>query len=336
MIVHKYTKTQLAVLDYLTRNQALPGSRIPSERTLCDIFSFSRITIRRALSNLADNGWLERRPRSGYFLLKQPQRATDRILLGYLAIGRKDRELEGFPVTHLFHSIPHHEMKERGVEFVSRYENEITMNVFSAFSSCAGLIVTDWVSDEWINALRGLDIPIYCMGNNYCKTEKLPVIDYDYDDMLRKIMANLLEKGCRKITILLEDNEVNSAKLMEKTYRNVLQENNIPVEKHRIIHTRIHHVEEDVLMGMKKNRDCDAFIGKVPSVLLYRKAGWKHMPVFANIHWSSGQKNVECLTPCVREPIILKAANVLANHIMFNADLPEKLLLKAELLEPVK
>jgi DNA-binding GntR family transcriptional regulator len=51
-----------------------PGERLPPERELCDLFSASRITIRRALDILADESLIERRQGDGTFVSPSPSR----------------------------------------------------------------------------------------------------------------------------------------------------------------------------------------------------------------------------------------------------------------------
>ena len=49
-----------------------PGDVLPTEQTLCDQFGVSRITVRRALADLADVGLIERRQGVGSFVRDQP------------------------------------------------------------------------------------------------------------------------------------------------------------------------------------------------------------------------------------------------------------------------
>jgi GntR family transcriptional regulator len=74
-----------------------PGERVPPERTLCELFSASRITIRRALDILADELLIERRQGDGTFVSPSPSRripllSTD--FSGSLAAHAPDLERE--------------------------------------------------------------------------------------------------------------------------------------------------------------------------------------------------------------------------------------------------
>ena len=51
-----------------------PGERLPTERELCELFSASRITIRRSLDILADELLIERRQGDGTFVSPTPSR----------------------------------------------------------------------------------------------------------------------------------------------------------------------------------------------------------------------------------------------------------------------
>lgn len=50
------------------RGAICPGDALPTEQTLCDQFGVSRITVRRALADLAERGYIERRRGVGSFV----------------------------------------------------------------------------------------------------------------------------------------------------------------------------------------------------------------------------------------------------------------------------
>src|ERR1700722_11917591 len=58
----------LVLHDEIDRGVVAPGDALPTEQTLCDQFGVSRITVRRALSDLAEQGYIERRQGVGSFV----------------------------------------------------------------------------------------------------------------------------------------------------------------------------------------------------------------------------------------------------------------------------
>jgi GntR family transcriptional regulator len=58
----------LVLRDEIDRGVLAPGDALPTEQTLCDQFGVSRITVRRALADLAEQGYIERRQGVGSFV----------------------------------------------------------------------------------------------------------------------------------------------------------------------------------------------------------------------------------------------------------------------------
>lgn len=58
----------LVLHDEIDRGVLAPGDALPTEQTLCDQFGVSRITVRRALADLAEQGYVERRHGVGTFV----------------------------------------------------------------------------------------------------------------------------------------------------------------------------------------------------------------------------------------------------------------------------
>jgi GntR family transcriptional regulator len=58
----------LVLHDEIARGALAPGDALPTEQSLCDQFGVSRITVRRALADLADHGFIERRQGVGSFV----------------------------------------------------------------------------------------------------------------------------------------------------------------------------------------------------------------------------------------------------------------------------
>jgi GntR family transcriptional regulator len=71
----------LVLHDEIDRGVIAPGDALPTEQTLCDQFGVSRITVRRALADLAERGYIERRQGVGSFV-REHSEPTDALLAG--------------------------------------------------------------------------------------------------------------------------------------------------------------------------------------------------------------------------------------------------------------
>ena len=71
----------LVLHDEIARGAIAPGDALPTEQSLCDQFGVSRITVRRALADLAEQGYIERRQGVGSFV-RQLNRSDEAPLSG--------------------------------------------------------------------------------------------------------------------------------------------------------------------------------------------------------------------------------------------------------------
>lgn len=62
----------LVLHDEIVRGAIQPGDSLPTEQAMCEQFGVSRITVRRALADLADEGLIQRRHGVGSFVLNSP------------------------------------------------------------------------------------------------------------------------------------------------------------------------------------------------------------------------------------------------------------------------
>lgn len=94
------------VLDLVRKGKLAPGARLPSERALAEEIGVSRPMLREALNTLEAMGYLDRRSKSGNFLLTAiPHAVTDPIdrgldarLLPFADVIELRRALEGWAV----------------------------------------------------------------------------------------------------------------------------------------------------------------------------------------------------------------------------------------------
>lgn len=74
----------LVLRDEIDRGVLGPGDALPTEQALCDEFEVSRITVRRALADLADQGYIERRHGVGSFVCPRGPSAASALRGSYM------------------------------------------------------------------------------------------------------------------------------------------------------------------------------------------------------------------------------------------------------------
>lgn len=83
----------LVLHDEIARGALTPGDALPTEQALCDQFGVSRITVRRALADLAEQGYIERRQGVGSFV-RQPDRSEQTPSVGSYMDGLRQTQFQ--------------------------------------------------------------------------------------------------------------------------------------------------------------------------------------------------------------------------------------------------
>lgn len=96
----------LVLRDYMRRGAWAAGSALPTEEALCSEFGVSRITVRRALSDLQAQGLVERRHGLGTFVLGDAAPPTPLVTLSFLDSLRKHAEETKVKVLEVRSAIP--------------------------------------------------------------------------------------------------------------------------------------------------------------------------------------------------------------------------------------
>lgn len=65
-----YSQLMQNILDAIETGVYNPGEKLPNEAELCEIYGVSRITVRRAIQELAEEGYLERKQGKGTFITR--------------------------------------------------------------------------------------------------------------------------------------------------------------------------------------------------------------------------------------------------------------------------
>ncbi len=79
--VPRYIQIAESLLDQIEAGELAPGTRLPPERTLSELFEVNRVTLRRALSRLEAQGLIVRKHGEGNYIAEPKiERQTERLV----------------------------------------------------------------------------------------------------------------------------------------------------------------------------------------------------------------------------------------------------------------
>jgi GntR family transcriptional regulator len=96
----------LALRDQISRGEFSPGGSLPNEEALCERFGVSRITVRRALADLAAQGYIDKRHGLGTFVRIDLPVARPIPSLGLIASLRKTAATTQAEVLEVARAVP--------------------------------------------------------------------------------------------------------------------------------------------------------------------------------------------------------------------------------------
>ena len=83
-----YRRVKETLARQITDGTLPPGAQLPSERSLCERFGISRVTARRALTALVEEGLVVSSPGRGWYVSEGPLSEPPNMLLSFTAMAR--------------------------------------------------------------------------------------------------------------------------------------------------------------------------------------------------------------------------------------------------------
>lgn len=212
-----YYQLQQAIIEKITNKEYLENSQIPTEKELVHETGLSRTTVRQAVENLVNEGYLEKRRGIGTFVKSPSKKLWD---LANLKSFRDAFESKGGDVcTKLLsiEKIPPTQVLEKifGENFSSYYKLERLRYV----DKIPLILVTTYIPEEYVNGLESYDL------SNQSLFE-IMVEDYDHTINYAEKefrVKKAIEKEAKFLAIEKND-PIQNVKTV--TYNN----NNIPIE----------------------------------------------------------------------------------------------------------
>ena len=72
-----YIQLQDIIIKRIDEKKYLPGEAIPSERKMAETYGVNRMTVKRAINKLVEEGYLERKPGAGTYVSKRDNKKID-------------------------------------------------------------------------------------------------------------------------------------------------------------------------------------------------------------------------------------------------------------------
>lgn len=98
--VSLYEQMKIQLQEQIAAHIYAPGDRIPSEKELCDKYGVSRVTLRRAVDEMVEEGTLVRKQGKGTFVAARKSRIIFRSF-GTMGGGFTDAAFPGNPEKHI-------------------------------------------------------------------------------------------------------------------------------------------------------------------------------------------------------------------------------------------
>ncbi len=226
----KYNQAKYAVFDIIAEKRLKIGEKLPSVRAMDSLFQyqFSAICLRRALDELSDQGYLEKRPGSGIYLAR-PIEAWNR-----------EGEMLYLEVASVETSVP------AGVSQMKKYlaERNITLKsmtcikpgaeILKAAENAIGIFASGWVTREWVDFLKALEIPVMYIGLHE-HAKGLPAIDYDWQEATVLLMEKFIDRGYKKIGLINGDRGYYPSTLIAESFLQTARKNKLLVTEEDIL-----------------------------------------------------------------------------------------------------
>lgn len=208
----KYQKVYDDIINRITNGVWLPGSLIPGEMELCDLYGVSRITIRKALDELTSAGYVSRIQGKGTFASSPMKYQSGSSTLGF-----------GEYMNHC------------GVEVLSRL---CTAKLIEADDICRNkLLLHDEENKVWhfkrVRIVKGNPIAVM---DTYVRQETGEMMnEYDLSKesffaLYRKIFGKSVTKSISSLSAVIPDTETRKLLKMPRVSAGILYESTAYLE----------------------------------------------------------------------------------------------------------
>jgi DNA-binding transcriptional regulator YhcF (GntR family) len=220
----KYNQAQFAILNLVSELNIKVGERLPPERQLIKSLDCSTITMRSALAKMKSLGIIEGKRGSGNFLLKK---IDNNIFIGKIlrvSIYKENENTPGISTAR-----PQHYLAKQGIGMTGISVHRFDRDLITAARDCMGIILSGWLTEEFLEQIKTLNLPVIICGNTELKTD-LPCISLDFKTSAYRLTKIFIEAGCRKIAVFTGTEDYVPGHQQRRGYIKAMSEAGLPYE----------------------------------------------------------------------------------------------------------
>ncbi len=220
----KYNQVRLALLNLAAELQIGPGGRLPPERQLAEKLECSSTTIRYTLAQLENEGVVTKRHGLGNFLNCDLNLTHSNGQILYISVTRKDMDSPGVPVERMRRFLA-----ERGIRLAHLVVSAYSREIIEISRNCIGIILQGWLTDEFLEQVKLLKLPMVIAGNSGARTD-IPIISLDFEDIAYRLTRLHIEAGLKKICLIPGEQDYYPGQQYRQGYQKAMREAGLPFE----------------------------------------------------------------------------------------------------------
>jgi len=194
----KYDQARLAVLNIIAGDNLQPGDRLLPEMELLERIPCSRITLRKALEALGNEGMIERHVGKGTYLKRSFSQDLKREKVVFVNVLNSHYEAALSPrsiaeMEQYFHA------SSLDFEYlnVQRFSEEILRHTENAL----GVLLYGWLTPEFMDSMKVLQLPMIIVGNSV-PHPGLPQVSLAVTQCAELVTDHFIAHGARRIALL--------------------------------------------------------------------------------------------------------------------------------------
>jgi DNA-binding transcriptional regulator YhcF (GntR family) len=263
----KYNQAKYEILNVIAQDKLKVGDCLPSERDMGSRFNFSLISLRRALKELAEQGYVEKRHGSGTYLTR-PVRSWDKKgEMMFLEIVRTD--VPPAASTYQMREF----LRERNIDLKILTAIKPDTNIAKMTSGCIGIFISGWINEEWLAFLKMLDIPMLFVGSHPFIKDILTV-EFDWEKAAFMMVSEFVNRGHRKIGLITGSKEYYPSHLIYNGFCKAKRKAGLEVDERQIAWVPSSQPYEAVSDFLRNDSDYDAIVLEPGPLLQFQICCW--------------------------------------------------------------